>query len=170
MILVLDADALIKLNRLGMLAKAATVFRCLISEEVYRESVLEARIHGYPDAEDLAAVIATHLQVLNPPQMEPPEPGLGPGETSAFALAITLPGSTPHAIVSDDRQFLRFLLREEVPLLTSISVILLMVESGVVTFQDGRRALILLRPYIREADYARALLDIEQRERSQAPQ
>ncbi len=167
MILVFGADALIKLNRVGMLAKAATVFRCLLSEEVYRESVLEARIHGYPDAEDLAAVISTHLEVMYSPQIDPPEPDLGAGETSAFALAMTLPGSTPHAIVSDDRQFLRFLIREEIPLFTSISVILLMVEIGVVSFQEGKRALILLRPYVREADCARALLDMEQQERSQ---
>ena len=63
MALILDADSLIKLNRVGVLEIVARAFECMIPRAVYQEAVVNARAKGYADAETIDAAINELMQI-----------------------------------------------------------------------------------------------------------
>jgi len=48
--LLLDADAVIKLQWTGVLELVVQTFSCTIPDEVHREVVVQGKAGGYPDA------------------------------------------------------------------------------------------------------------------------
>jgi hypothetical protein len=64
MALFLDADSLIKLNRVGVLELVARVFECIIPEAVYLEAVVNARARGYADAEAIDRTVQELISLI----------------------------------------------------------------------------------------------------------
>ena len=56
--LILDADALIKLYKAGVLAQVTETFEYVVPRKVYEEAVTLGRVRNHPDADDIDRVIA----------------------------------------------------------------------------------------------------------------
>lgn len=162
MVIVLDADGLIKLSQAGVLEHVAQAFQCVIPDAVYHEAVTKARERQYRDAEEIERVVKSAMTIQPAATLDMPEFGLGAGETAVLALAAQQEGES--TIVSDDRRFLAFLNRQGVPFLMPSALIAMMAQQGFLTMSDAREILERLRPLIREAAFQRALQELEKGE------
>lgn len=162
MVIVLDADGLIKLSQAGVLEHVAQAFQCVIPDAVYHEAVTKARERQYRDAEEIERVVKSAMTIQPTATLDMPEFGLGAGETAVLALAAQQEGES--TIVSDDRRFLAFLNRQGVPFLMPSALIAMMAQQGFLTMSDAREILERLRPLIREAAFQRALQELEKGE------
>jgi predicted nucleic acid-binding protein len=90
MALILDADSLIKLNRVGALELAARAFECIIREAVYQEAVVNARARGYTNAESIDSIIKGLIQIQHaaPVEASMTSQALGVGESEVLALGM----------------------------------------------------------------------------------
>ena len=106
MALILDADSLIKLNRVGALGVVSGAFECVIPEAVYQEAVVNAKARGYADAETTDGIIRELITIVvaNPLDSLDISRNIGPGETEVLALAQQ--GNETAFVVSDDEDFL----------------------------------------------------------------
>lgn len=100
-VLIADAGPLIALSRIGALELLRGLFgEVWVTPEVRAETLPVA---DYPGKADLTAAFdAGWLRLLSPPPStwKPLNPGLGPGECSSIAAALTQPGCL---LVIDDR-------------------------------------------------------------------
>jgi predicted nucleic acid-binding protein len=163
MILLLDADALIKLNRAGILGLVAEVFECIIPDEVYQEVVIKGKQSGHTDAEEIERLIESGIEVKPPAPVREVESRLDRGESAVLALA-SQQGS--QVIISDDRQFVNFLSRSGIPHPVPAALIVVMVQQHLMTKSEAREALEQLRPSVREISYREALQELERLEES----
>ena len=159
MVILLDADGLIKLSRAGVLEQVAQAFQCIIPDVVYHEAVTKAKERQYRDAEEIERIVQLAIAIRRTATAEVPELGLGAGETAVLALATQHEGE--FTIVSDDRRFLAFMARQEIPFLSPADLIAVMARRGILTMDDAREALERLRPSIREAAYIETMQDLE---------
>jgi len=154
MLLVCDADGLIKLAKAGLIEVLLGYVEIIVGPQVWREVVEDGMARGHEDA----AVVAGHASqmTLAPPDEVavaslPESAGrLGAGEREAWALQVD---RSAHAVVSDDRAFLSLLALAGVPFLTPAAVVVLLLELGVLSQENGRSALERLRPYVRQEQY-----------------
>jgi hypothetical protein len=104
--LILDADSLIKLNRVGILEWVARAFECVIPLAVYQEAVVNARAKGHADAESIDRIVKELMHIHDRVQAEPSTTfrPLGLGEREVLAIAVQSHGYA--VIVSDDLDFL----------------------------------------------------------------
>jgi hypothetical protein len=160
MLIIFDADALIKLNRVGILERVAQSFQCVIPQQVYEEAVVKGREWGYADAEEIDRIVKESMSVMQPQIEERTELEPGAGERATLALASELEGKP--IIISDDTPFLRHLTRQGVLSATPAALIVNMAERDIVQEQAARRLLEDLRPYTRAATIDQALRDLEE--------
>jgi rRNA-processing protein FCF1 len=160
MLVVFDADALIKLNRIGILEQVAQSFQCVIPQQVYEEAVVKGRERGYADAEEIDRIVSKAISV----GWSPVEVGAGlqsgAGERAALALANEL--GRQSIIISDDTPFLRQLKNQGVLNATPAALIVNMVERDVIPNRVAARLVEALRPHTRATTIDQALQDLEQ--------
>jgi hypothetical protein len=173
-IVLLDADALIKLYKAGVLELSSQAFECVTSSEIYRGAVLVGGEQGYPDAREIGRIIEAGIEVkLGPsgretmPELEaggttihPTPPTLditGLGEKSLLPLVRLEEESI---IVSDDRQFLAFLTEQDISFVPVAGFIVVLVREGALDVNTAREALDRITPIIRDTDYQKAIQDL----------
>lgn len=155
--IVIDADALIKLGKTGVLDLLLGDHEVLVPGAVYEEAVIKGKTELYEDAFVLETVLEEgEARVLRRVVEPAGEKGLflGPGERDALR-AYHEEGAD--AILSDDRVFLRFLGESSVPYLTPVGVVLGLVGSGKLSPDGSLAALGRLREHIRDSAYREAV-------------
>ena len=162
MVILLDADGLIKLSRAGVLEQVAQAFQCIIPDVVYHEAVTKAKERQYRDAEGIERIVQSAMRIQPTTALDMPELGLDTGETAVLALATQYEGE--FTIVSDDRRFLAFLNRQGVPFLMPSALIVVMAQQGFLTNDAAREVLERLRPMVRETAFHLALQELEKGE------
>jgi len=153
--LVLDADALIKLNRAGILQIVLSHFDCTVPAAVYDEVVTKGSELRYPDASAIGEVVDGLAEI--PPAHES-KSVTGKGEEDVLAILATKPGAYA---VSDDRRFLRQLQASGVLYETPTDILVALYELGVVIQTDALIYLERLRDLIRPESYSEARRDIQ---------
>lgn len=163
--ILIDADALIKLHRAGVLERMSRAFDCIIPEMVYHEVITRGREFKHPDAEEIDKIIQSDIKVESPVGETPyiaDVPGVDAGEKDLLALFSSFPAEEEIIIVSDDRRFLAVLGRLGIPALIPADFIVLMAQQGFLAQEEARNALEQMRPSIRETAYRQALDDLEE--------
>ena len=159
--LILDADGLIKLNRAGVLDLLADSYECSIPSAVYQEALVNAA-HRHSDAEVIDAIIRKSISVTIIEEIPHEVPAhIGEGEREVLALFMQSEGT--NTIISDDGQFLRILDEHSIPFFSPSSMILNMVDQGVLTKAMGGAAVDLLKPLIKPDEYQRSQSALEER-------
>lgn len=156
--LLLDADAIIKLQRSGVLAILVTAFPCTVPLAVYDEVVTRGRTRLYQDAEVIEGIISGTVIIASTPEHRQPELGLGAGEIGILDL---LSGGQHDMVVSDDRHFLTVLSMGDIPFLTPADMLVVLARRGYLTEAEAREALERLRPMIRQAAYLETQQDLK---------
>ena len=158
MLLLIDADGLIKLHRAGVLTVVVSVFSCVIPQTVHHEVVTVGKERLYQDAEAIEWILSDSVSILPVQVQEEPGLGLGAGELGLMSLLNSVRDAV---VVSDDRRFLAELRARGVQFLTPAHVVVALARRGVLTGEEAREALDRLRPAIRSAAYWEARQDLE---------
>ncbi len=149
---VLDADALIKLAKAGILSRFATFVKCFVPEHTYKE-VLRGKEKMYEDAFVTEELVKTgRIKVMNT-KNEHQIQGLGQGECAVLALFKDLRAD---AIIGDDRKFLSVLELQEIPFITTADAITFIALKGGVTKDEANTALDAIRMLVSEENYQQA--------------
>ena len=168
MAVILDTSPVINLNRAGLLALVFNELECIILPEVYAEAVDTGRYFGYPDADEIAAII--NPPVAPPTRILPEVERFGDGEAAVFSKYIerqSRVGLGEDVIVSDDRQFLNHLRRRNarsgrsINYLNTASFIADLGATDTLPKSQARDSLERIRPRMRAIDYQAALLRLE---------
>ena len=163
MAVILDANVIINLHQAGILALVHSRSECLVPWEVYEEVVERGRQVGHRDADEIADIIGENTEF--PAEILPELNHLGRGEAAALSRYVERQsgaGWSEDVIVSDDRQFLRYVSRREendqvvIRRLTTAGLIAELGLSGVLTRGQARDALERIRSRIGERDYQAA--------------
>ncbi len=148
-----------------MLAPLADYATLIIGQAVYGEAVTAGIAHGHEDASEVRRILVDHAvectfaaATHEGHESGQGSQGLGRGEREAMSLYRE---HAAHAVLSDDRAFLRLLDEEKIPYLTPAVAVGMLAEQGVLTGERARRALADLRPLIREEQYWAARKDLE---------
>jgi len=169
-LIVLDADGLIKLGKVGLLPYVAESYNCIISEQVFRDAIEEGKKHLYEDVFVLEDYINQQLVKVIPIKLSAKAKkilqkthSLGEGEKSTLHLFYN---QNALAIVSDDIVFLNLLDRHSVPYFTPANLISRLVKIRKISIQEGLTILEKLRPYIRNSIYkiVKKEMEVEQNE------
>ena len=168
MAVILDANALINLYRADILSLIYHRTECIVPAEVYEEVVVGGRKAGHRDADAIADIIGPCTE--QPTEILPELTGLGFGEAAALSRYIQRRGradASGDLIVSDDRQFLRYVLRREreqrlsVRLLTTADWLVDLGTSDVLTRRQTLDALTQIKSRIPASDYQVAVQRLE---------
>ena len=149
---VLDADALIKLAKAGLLTKFAEHNKCFVPEQVYKE-VLRGKEKMYEDAFITEDAVNKKLIKVLPTKTEQIMEGLGKGECAALILFKEV---NADAIVSDDKKFLSVLEQKETPFITTTDAIAFIKIKGHITKEEAIMALTAIRMLVTEENYQQA--------------
>lgn len=151
--LVLDADAWIKLYRSGLLEKACENFKCMMTAEVFDEVVTAGLKLQKEDALLIQKLIAERqITMLDAGGRLRAAEGMGRGESSVLESCL----KRPAVAVSDDAHFLTLLEREGIAFQTPATLILAMHELKMVDRATAKAALEKLRPWIRKTVFDQA--------------
>ena len=155
-IFVLDADGLIKLTKAGVIEELAKYRKCVITEEVFSESVKKGKERFYEDAFVIEKLINRKLLALE--KIKFAEIGnLGKGEASTLALYKKKKGD---AIITDDRKFLSVLEEQNIPFMVPIDVITVLLKKRKITRKMASEALEKIKFLTREELYIKAKSEI----------
>jgi len=173
MILVLDADGLIKLAKISLLKALLRRFDCFISEEVFREAVVVGKMRLREDAFLVEKLVEEGLLKVMRAEKAPKASamleratGLGEGEKSTLRLFFNL---NARAIVTDDLRFIKLLKRRSLPFITSAGAILLLYGERAISKSEALKYLNKLKPYISVKDYLAAKRWLERGSERRAP-
>ena len=157
--LIIDADAMIKLYRSGVLKGVISEFSCKVPRAVYDEVVTQGKYRLYQDAEAIESIVSGNIEIVETPRPQRPETGLGCGE---LGILEVLQQEMDLIVVSDDRRFLNELTRLGAGFLTPADILVLLAARKMITKLEARKALERLRPLIRAAAYHEALEYLKQ--------
>jgi len=163
--IILDADGLIKLGKIGLLPSLGRSYNCIITDQVFKEAIERGKEHFYEDAfvlenyinQGIIRVAATKPNLKVKKLLQKTQ-SLGEGEKSTLHLFYS---QDALAIVSDDLAFLNLLDRYNIPYLTPANLISKLVEIREISKQEGLIALEKLRPYIRSSLYKLVKKELE---------
>lgn len=162
--IVLDSDGLIKLTKSGYLQKLLDNFTCLITEEVYDETVIKGMERFYDDAYKIEDQVKKgKLKVENTKNSKNAgnilkDSDFGRGESSSLHLYFNIKAK---AIISDDRAFLNILQRNNIPFVTAIDILVRLYELKIISRDEILDALDLIKPYISRNSYLKAKANLE---------
>ncbi len=167
--MVLDSDALIKLEKAKVLKKLSKTYNCVIPKSVYRETVVNGKKQLYEDAFRIENIVDDLIEVLETeknPKTQVKEltnkdiNSLGKGETEALQLLIN---RDTKAIISDDKYFLKVIdnyndnTDNGLSYLTIAQTIILLMKNEVTTEEEARNSLKKIKNVISDVDYKKAL-------------
>lgn len=139
----MDADCLIKLTKSNLKELVCNNFSVSIPEAVKEETVDVAG--DYPDAviiqknigEGLVKVIAAHTSA----------------EKGEDAVLTILKEEKFDAVCSDDKRFIKRLRLFEIPYITPVVFIAILLKRGKLPIKEAHKRLDLLSPYVSEAEF-----------------
>ncbi len=153
-----DADALIKLTK----AKIPLSIKknCIISEEVYEETVVEGKKYEYEDAYAIEELIIQEKIKIHKAEKIKNKYNFGKGELSTLSLFLELHAD---AIVTDDRKFITLLEMMNIPFIITTEFIVGLVLSSQLEKREGIEALNRIKSYIRKENYEFAIKCLEEK-------
>lgn len=160
--LILGADAVIKLNRAGILRHVVETFDCVVPTAVYEEVVTAGLARRHRDADEIEAAITGTVAVVVT-ELASPRRGLGLGERAILKL---LESESQAWVVTDDRPFLAALTQTGKSFFTPTQLLVNMVALGILSESEGTNSLERMRHAIRSEAYWRALEAIHGIQRS----
>jgi hypothetical protein len=155
--LLLDADALIKLNRAGVLETILEALDCVAPEAVYDEVVTEGRARKYADADVIGEMLSRLCDVVKTRGSETARRGLGRGELAVLELANHERDAT---VVSDDRDFLAVLDSLNLESLMPAGLLVVLARTRTISLQRADDALEKMRGLISVQNYDAARSDL----------
>jgi rRNA-processing protein FCF1 len=159
--LILDADALIKLNHTGILPLVVQAFDCAIPSEVYDEAVIGGRHNRHADADEIGYILADAVTIIDPVVRDDVIHGRGDR-----AILDVLDSMTDATVITDDRRLLNSLIGRGIPSLPTAGLVALMGERQDLTLAAALKALEILRPFVQEQIYSDALRLLKAQEAS----
>lgn len=146
---VMDSDVLIKLTKAGSKEIIVGLLNVFIPKRVQEETVIESK--SYPDANKIQENIDSgKIRVAGPSKHDK-------GEIEA----LNLYGSGGfESIVSDDRKFLNHLERNNIPYLTSSSLIVYLLYANKISKEDTIKYIDSLKMHISRDQYLTARLEV----------
>ena len=154
--IVVDSDALIKITKAGLKELVVSNLEIFIPKKVYEETVEVPKEKGFSDALEIDKnVNSGKIQIKESPRREE-------GELEVLSLYRT---GEFRAVVSDDRKFLRWLDRVEIPYLTPSSLIVHLFYKGALSRDDALAHIEKLRKYISEEEYLTGIMEVKRWEK-----
>jgi predicted nucleic acid-binding protein len=151
---VVDSDVLIKLTKTGSKEVIVSLLKIFIPTRVYEETVTESK--GYIDANKIRENIKEgKIQVAGLPVCDK-------GEIEALKLYKS---GGFELIVSDDKKFLNYLERNDIPYLTSSSLIVYLLYKNKISKEDTIKYIDNLKMYISKGQYLTAMSEVQRWEK-----
>lgn len=150
--LVFDTDGLIKLTRTEIVE--IIPLPCFIPQEVFEEAVIEGKKRLYEDAFQIENMINRKRIIVKKVEKRELLAGFGKGESATLALYFQEKAS---AIVSDDKKFVAYLQKRNIPFIIPTEVIVGLVHKKKLEKSEGEEALAKIKPFVREENYNYAL-------------
>ena len=148
--MLLDADASIKLTKIGIIETFVFGFEVILTNDVYDEHVIAGLSRGYQDAK-IMEKLDEDGKVFVADASEKPSCFdkfiLGRGEKSVINYYVG--NNNIDLIVSDDEAFLKVLDRFDIPFTPVAGVILMCVSCELISKEKGFRYLESLKPMIK---------------------
>ena len=148
--ILLDADASIKLAKIGIIETFASGFEVIITADVYREQVTTGLKRNYPDAKKMEKLVSDgKVAVVKSTEKSSVYDSLtlGRGEKSVINYYMA---NDVDLIISDDEAFLKILDNYAVPFTPVAGAILMCIIHGLMSKEKGIKYLELLKPMIRD--------------------
>jgi len=148
--ILLDADASIKLTKIGIIESFASGFHVILTREVYAEQVTAGLKRNLPDAKRMEELVSGGIitVVKSSDSSDAYENSrLGAGEKSLINHFLE---NDIDLIVSDDEAFLKILDANEIPFIPVAGVILMCMKRGIITRDESLKYLEMLTPMIRD--------------------
>ena len=153
----LDSDALIKLTKSELIEDIAKKSNLSISEEVFKEVVIEGKKRLYEDAFKIENMVKNNLIKKLKVKRAKNDLEVGAGETSTLALYKE---KKFDIIVSDDRKFLNVLDKEEIKFVTPLGLIVALVKKGGLDKKKAINGIKNIKNLVREDIYDSAINEI----------
>lgn len=148
--ILLDADASIKLTKIGIIETFVSCFEVLLTSEVYNEHVIAGLNRNYPDAKSMEKLVSDGkviiVEIANNPYVYD-NFRLGRGEKSVLNYFMV---NDADLIISDDEAFLKVLDRFEIPFTPVAGAIFMCVINGSISKEKGLKYLKSLKPMIKD--------------------
>ena len=158
--LLIDSDSLIKLAKIGLLENITKTFSVEITEEIYNETVVEGRRRLYEDSNIIKGLVdVKKIKIIKKADTKskmPIKENFGAGE-----LSILISKKSNHIIVTDGMKFTRYLQSSRINSISSGNIIVALKEKSILTKQQAKDYLEMLKPYIRNDVYGSINKDIE---------
>jgi len=152
--IMLDADASIKLTKIGLIEILASGFKIVITDIVYDEHVIAGLKKNYPDAIKMKRLVSEGKIEVVPVKNKTSVYNvsyLGRGEISIIIYCLE---NDVEVIVSDDAAFLRIMkAMDKVPCIPVAGILTMGINKGLIDKDKGLKFLVSLRPMIKEEHY-----------------
>jgi len=148
--ILLDADASIKLTKVGVIETFVSGFEVILTNEVYDEHVTAGLKRNYPDAKKMEKLVSDGKVVVAEVANDSPVYDnfrLGRGEKSVLNYFQV---NGIDLIVSDDEAFLKILDQFGIPFTPVAGAILMCVIHELISKEKGLRYLESLKPMIKD--------------------
>lgn len=156
-ILVLDSDGLIKLAKAGVLEELVKYRKCIITQEVFNETVEKGKERLYEDAYIIEELI--NKKLLSVGRIKTTEVlSLGKGEASSLEICKKKNCS---AIITDVRRFLKMLEEQNIPFIMPSDAIVSLLKKRIITRKKALEALEKIKPLIRKDIYEKAKSEVD---------
>ncbi len=150
----LDADASIKLTKIGIIKIAAETFNIVITKEVYEEQVIVGLKRGFPDAKEVEELVLSKKievkEVTKQLDALSKNRRIGRGEKSAANYYLF---ENADLICSDDEAFLNTLEELDIGYMPSAGIILMLINHGVLKKEEGMKYLNRMKTMIKAEHY-----------------
>lgn len=148
--ILLDADASIKLTKIGIIESFASGFQVILTGEVYEEQVTAGLKRNLDDAKQMKKFVLDGIITVSKNDDKSDEyenSRLGNGEKSVINHYLA---NDIDLIVSDDEAFLKVLDAKDIPFIPVAGVILMCMQKGIITRDESFKYLERLSPMIRD--------------------
>ncbi|MDK2831840.1 MAG: hypothetical protein PWQ63_1383 [Methanolobus sp.] len=152
--ILLDADASIKLTKIGLIEILASEFSLILTDVVYDEHVNVGIKNNYPDAMIMKGLVSQGAITVGRTDNEYPSMNndfnLDRGEASLLNYYMQ---NEVDLMVSDDEKFLKALNELELPFIPSASTILMCVNRNLISKEQGLEFLDSLKFMIKDEHF-----------------
>ncbi|MEM3126781.1 MAG: hypothetical protein QW331_01800 [Candidatus Woesearchaeota archaeon] len=149
----LDSDSLIKLAKVTILETLAESVTCIISGQVYEETVFEGKKNLYDDAEIIEELVK-RSKIKKIPVKNKEIQGIGKGESATYHL---WKAKKVDVIISDNKKFLELIVQEKVPFAVTSHIIVALHKSKKISKDKAKQAILKLKNMISKEAYEDAL-------------